>query len=57
MKRVLLAVLTLTLLLATFGAMAQDDVDSADLPTLRIAVLPVLNTLPLYVAQDRKSVV
>lgn len=51
MKRVLLAVLILTLLLATFGAMAQDDVDSADLPTLRIAVLPVLNTLPLYVAQ------
>ena len=52
MRRVLLAAFILTLLLTVaFGAAAQDDTDPADLPTLRIAVLPVLNTLPLYVAE------
>lgn len=51
--------LTLLLLLALMTAVvipaaAQDDSGedaTEDLPTLRIAVLPVLNTLPLYVAQ------
>ena len=50
MRRLLLSTLVLTLLLTVaFGAAAQDESD--ELPTLRIAVLPVLNTLPLYVAQ------
>jgi len=48
------------MLLLALGALAfgpvaaQDDEDEAaeDLPTLRLAVLPVLNTLPLYVADE-----
>ncbi len=45
MRRLLILLLVLTLL--PFGVLAQED----EKPVLRIAVLPVLNTLPLYVAE------
>ena len=48
MKRLLLILLVLALgLTMTTAISAQDEA----MPTLRIGVLPVLNTLPLYVAQ------
>lgn len=47
MMRKMLALLMLTVFTLGGFAHAQED----ELPTLRIGVLPVLNTLPLYVAQ------
>lgn len=44
----LVALLALVLTAIAVPVAAQDD----EAPTLRIAVLPVLNTLPLYVAQE-----
>ncbi len=45
----------LIILLAVAGASAQDATPTPDpnLPTLRIGVLPVLNTIPLFVAQEQ----
>jgi NitT/TauT family transport system substrate-binding protein len=49
-RKCLILSLTLILALSALGGALAQETDS-DLPTLRIAVLPVLNTLPLYVAQ------
>lgn len=45
--------LSLTLLIALMAALAISATSAQDdeMPTLRIAVLPVMNTLPLYVAE------
>lgn len=45
----------LIILLVGVGASAQDATPTPDpnLPTLRIGVLPVLNTIPLFVAQEQ----
>ena len=49
-RRLTILSLTLVLVLSTLGGALAQETDT-DMPTLRIAVLPVLNTLPLYVAQ------
>ena len=49
-RRLIILSLTLVLVLSALGGALAQETDS-DMLTLRIAVLPVLNTLPLYVAQ------
>jgi NitT/TauT family transport system substrate-binding protein len=51
-KSLLLLAMIVMLMTIPLVVSGQDGDEAEELPTLKIAVLPVLNTLPLYVAQS-----